>query len=116
MIQKETVDFCKERNILIEAWMPLVRGKALTHPTLISITTPRYLRRHSVRTKVYNPYGDFAGYGIVRSKNSLVLPYYCDRKFYGLLHTLREDRQLRARPRKLPAQHQVAFPFAVLFQ
>lgn len=36
-IQKETVDYCKERNILIEAWSPLGKGKMLSSPTLIEI-------------------------------------------------------------------------------
>lgn len=37
MTQKETVEFCKQRNILIEAWSPLVKGKAMSNPTLLSI-------------------------------------------------------------------------------
>jgi diketogulonate reductase-like aldo/keto reductase len=36
-IQKETTDFCKEKNILIEAWGPLGRGKMLSNPDLILI-------------------------------------------------------------------------------
>ncbi len=33
-LQKETVDFCQENGILVEAWSPLGRGKSLNHPVL----------------------------------------------------------------------------------
>ena len=33
-LQKETVDYCKEHGIVVEAWSPLGRGKSLTHPLL----------------------------------------------------------------------------------
>ena len=33
-LQKETVDYCHEKGILVEAWSPLGRGKSLTHPLL----------------------------------------------------------------------------------
>ena len=33
-LQKDTVDYCKEKGILVEAWSPLGRGKALAHPLL----------------------------------------------------------------------------------
>lgn len=32
--QRQTVDFCREQNILVEAWSPLGRGAVLEHPTL----------------------------------------------------------------------------------
>lgn len=34
MMQKETVDYCKQNHILVEAWSPLGRGKLFDHPTL----------------------------------------------------------------------------------
>lgn len=37
LIQKESVEFCKENNILVEAWSPLVRGLALGNRTLKDI-------------------------------------------------------------------------------
>lgn len=36
-MQKDTVDFCKKNNILIEAWSPLGQGEVLNNPTLLSI-------------------------------------------------------------------------------
>ena len=33
-LQKETVDYCHEKGILVEAWSPLGRGKSLEHPLL----------------------------------------------------------------------------------
>jgi diketogulonate reductase-like aldo/keto reductase len=36
-LQKETVSFCKENGILIEAWSPLGNGKVLTNPELMEI-------------------------------------------------------------------------------
>ena len=36
-IQDDVVEYCKARNILIEAWSPLGRGAVLSHPTIISI-------------------------------------------------------------------------------
>ena len=33
-LQKETVDYCHEHGILVEAWSPLGRGKSLNHPLL----------------------------------------------------------------------------------
>lgn len=33
-MQNETLDYCRERNILVEAWGPLGRGKMLTNPML----------------------------------------------------------------------------------
>ncbi len=33
-LQKDTVDFCQEHGILVEAWSPLGRGKSLEHPLL----------------------------------------------------------------------------------
>lgn len=35
--QKETVTYCKENNIKVEAWSPLGNGALLTHPTLCKI-------------------------------------------------------------------------------
>ena len=38
LYQKETVDFCKQNDILVEAWSPLMSGKeALSDPTLAQI-------------------------------------------------------------------------------
>lgn len=36
-MQKETVSFCKENGILVEAWSPLGSGEMLTHPLLVQI-------------------------------------------------------------------------------
>ncbi|MCR5580451.1 MAG: aldo/keto reductase [Pseudobutyrivibrio sp.] len=36
-LQKDTVDYCKDHGILVEAWSPLGRGKSLTHPVLESL-------------------------------------------------------------------------------
>lgn len=36
-MQKETVDFCRANNILVEAWSPLGSGKMLTDSTLAAI-------------------------------------------------------------------------------
>ena len=36
-LQKETVDYCHEHGILVEAWSPLGRGKSLDHPLLKEI-------------------------------------------------------------------------------
>ena len=36
-MQEETVRFCRENNILIEAWSPLGTGRMLTHPKLTEI-------------------------------------------------------------------------------
>src|SRR5690606_7075074 len=33
-MQPETIAYCKENNILIEAWSPLGRGAVLPHPTI----------------------------------------------------------------------------------
>ncbi len=33
-LQKETVDYCHDHGILVEAWSPLGRGKSLDHPLL----------------------------------------------------------------------------------
>lgn len=33
-LQKETVDYCKEHGIVVEAWSPLGRGLSLNHPLL----------------------------------------------------------------------------------
>lgn len=35
--QQETVDFCNEHNIIVQAWSPLGRGRVLEHPLLIEI-------------------------------------------------------------------------------
>ena len=35
--QGETLAFCRERGILVEAWSPLARGRVLDHPTLTAI-------------------------------------------------------------------------------
>lgn len=37
LIRKETIDFCKEKNIVIEAWAPLGKGKMLDNEDLIRI-------------------------------------------------------------------------------
>lgn len=37
LIRKETVDFCKKKNIVLEAWAPLGKGKMLKNETLIDI-------------------------------------------------------------------------------
>ncbi len=36
-LQKETVDYCHEHGIIVEAWSPLGRGKSLDHPVLKSL-------------------------------------------------------------------------------
>lgn len=38
-IQEETVTFCKENNILVEAWSPLGTGRLLSNPQLQEIAT-----------------------------------------------------------------------------
>ena len=40
-MQRDTVDFCRERNILIEAWSPLGRGRLLDH-TLLNTLAKKY--------------------------------------------------------------------------
>lgn len=37
MLQEETVAFCKQRNILVEAWAPFSNGQILKHPVLKEI-------------------------------------------------------------------------------
>lgn len=37
LIRKETIEFCKENNIVLEAWAPLGKGKMLNNETLINI-------------------------------------------------------------------------------
>ena len=37
LMQKKTVQYCKENNIVVEAWSPLGTGKMLTNETLIAI-------------------------------------------------------------------------------
>lgn len=37
-IQKETVDFCKKNDIILEGWKPLVAGKAFENDTLIEMS------------------------------------------------------------------------------
>lgn len=37
LIRKETIDFCKEKGIVLEAWAPLGKGKMLKNETLINI-------------------------------------------------------------------------------
>lgn len=37
MLQEEIVEFCKERNILVEAWAPFSNGQILKHPVLMEI-------------------------------------------------------------------------------
>lgn len=36
-LQQETVDFCKNHNIVVEAWSPLGRGRVLENPLLIQL-------------------------------------------------------------------------------
>lgn len=36
-LQNETVKFCQENNILVEAWSPLARGYVLNHETLLTL-------------------------------------------------------------------------------
>ena len=36
-MQSETLNFCRENNILVEAWAPLGRGSMLTNPQLMEI-------------------------------------------------------------------------------
>ncbi|MBE5910242.1 aldo/keto reductase [Pseudobutyrivibrio sp.] len=33
-LQKDTVDYCQDKGIIVEAWSPLGRGKSLSHPVL----------------------------------------------------------------------------------
>jgi len=37
LIRKETVDFCKKNNIIVEAWAPLGKGKMLSNEELVKI-------------------------------------------------------------------------------
>lgn len=37
LIRKDTIDFCKEKNIVLEAWAPLGKGKMLSNETLLTI-------------------------------------------------------------------------------
>lgn len=37
LIRKETIDFCQEKNIVLEAWAPLGKGKMLQNETLLKI-------------------------------------------------------------------------------
>ena len=37
LIRKDTIEFCKKKNIVLEAWAPLGKGKMLNNETLISI-------------------------------------------------------------------------------
>lgn len=37
MLQEETVEFCKQHNILVEAWAPFSNGQILKHPVLMEI-------------------------------------------------------------------------------
>lgn len=36
-LQEETVNYCKENKILVEAWSPLGRGRVLEHPVLVQL-------------------------------------------------------------------------------
>lgn len=38
-MQRETVDFCRHNDIVIEAWGPLGKGRLLDHPTLVEIAS-----------------------------------------------------------------------------
>lgn len=37
-LQEETVNYCKENGMLVEAWSPLGRGRVLTHPVLVELS------------------------------------------------------------------------------
>lgn len=37
LVRKETIEFCKEKNIVLEAWAPLGKGKMLSNETLLNI-------------------------------------------------------------------------------
>lgn len=37
LIRYETIEYCKQKNIVLEAWAPLGKGKMLTNETLIDI-------------------------------------------------------------------------------
>lgn len=37
LIRHETIEYCKQKNIVLEAWAPLGKGKMLTNETLINI-------------------------------------------------------------------------------
>lgn len=37
LVRKETIDFCKEKNIVLEAWAPLGKGKMLSNEILLNI-------------------------------------------------------------------------------
>lgn len=39
LMRKETIDFCKENNIVVEAWAPLGKGQMLNNETLNNIAT-----------------------------------------------------------------------------
>ncbi|MGV8151134.1 MAG: aldo/keto reductase [Candidatus Woesearchaeota archaeon] len=43
LYQKELLDFCKEHNIVLEAYSPLTRGRMLNNPILVNIAK-KYLR------------------------------------------------------------------------
>lgn len=38
LIRKETIEFCREKGIVIEAWAPLGKGKMLNNETLLNIS------------------------------------------------------------------------------
>ncbi|MBB6450767.1 diketogulonate reductase-like aldo/keto reductase [Geomicrobium halophilum] len=38
LTQKDLHQFCKEQNIQLEAWRPIMRGESLDHPTLVELS------------------------------------------------------------------------------
>lgn len=37
LVQKDLLQFCKDNNIQMEAWAPIMRGKGLDHPNIVEI-------------------------------------------------------------------------------
>ena len=40
-MQQDCLDFCKEHGMAVEAWAPLIKGEALSHPVITGIATSR---------------------------------------------------------------------------
>lgn len=40
-MQRDCLDFCRERGIAVEAWAPLIKGDALSHPVITGIAAAR---------------------------------------------------------------------------
>ena len=49
LVQEETVNYCQEHDIVVEAWEPLGKGKQLSEPEIVAIAknTIKHQRRSS---------------------------------------------------------------------